>query len=70
MASYYGYDGQGSVRLLTDANGQVTDTFATEAFGTLVDQTGTTPNNYLYTGQQYDPNIGPLLPACSIHESR
>ena len=27
-------------------------------FGALIDQTGSTPNNYLFSGEQYDPNVG------------
>lgn len=56
--SYYHYDGQMSTRTLTDAIETVTDSYIYDAFGILLDQTGTTLNNYLYTGQQYDPNIG------------
>lgn len=56
--SYYGYDGHGSVRLLTDVNGSVTDTYTYEAFGNLIHSTGTTPNNYLYSGEQSDANLG------------
>jgi RHS repeat-associated protein len=38
QTSYYGYDGQGSVRFLTDENGQVTDTYDYDAFGNLLYQ--------------------------------
>ncbi|HEX8150503.1 MAG TPA: PKD domain-containing protein [Pyrinomonadaceae bacterium] len=56
--SYYGYDGHGSVRLLTDAAGAVTDTYTYDAFGTLVSRTGATPNEYLYAGERFDPETG------------
>jgi RHS repeat-associated protein len=56
--SYYHYDGLGSTRLLTDAAGNVTDTYTYEAFGDLLHRTGTTENSYLFTGEQYDPNAG------------
>jgi RHS repeat-associated protein len=56
--SYYGFDGHGSVRFLTDPTGAVTDTYDYDAFGNLVNQTGTTPNNYLFAGEQYDPVLG------------
>jgi RHS repeat-associated protein len=56
--SFYGYDGHGSVRLLTDATGTVTDTYDYDAFGNVVNATGSTPNNYLYSGEQLDPNLG------------
>jgi RHS repeat-associated protein len=35
----------------------VTDTYDYDAFGNLVNQTGTTPNNYLFAGEQYDPAL-------------
>ncbi len=52
--SYYLQDGQGSTRALTNAAGSVTDTYSYTAFGELLNQTGSTANNYLYTGQQFD----------------
>jgi RHS repeat-associated protein len=55
--SFYGYDGTGSVRNLTDALGAVTDTYDYDAFGNLINSTGSTPNNYLYEGQQFDPAL-------------
>lgn len=55
---YYHFDGLGSTRLLTDSAGAVTDTYDYDAFGNLIARTGTTPNEFLFTGQQYDANIG------------
>jgi RHS repeat-associated protein len=57
-ASFYGYDGGGSVRQLTNAAGAVTDTYAYDAFGNKISSTGTTPNEFLYRGEQYDPDLG------------
>ena len=57
QTSYYGYDGQGSVRYLTGSAGAVTDTYTYDAFGTLIARTGTTPNDYLYGGEQFDPDL-------------
>jgi RHS repeat-associated protein len=56
--SYYGYDGQGNVRQLTNSAGVVTDTYDYDAYGNLVNHTGTTPNVYLYRGERYDPDMG------------
>ncbi|MCP4712569.1 MAG: RHS repeat-associated core domain-containing protein, partial [Planctomycetes bacterium] len=56
--SYYHYDGLGGTRALTDEVSAVTDTYTYEAFGALIAQTGDTPNNYLFAGEQYDPNAG------------
>jgi RHS repeat-associated protein len=55
--SYYGFDGHGSVRYLTDAAGTVTDTYDYDAFGNLVRQTGATKNVYLYAGEQVDTSL-------------
>jgi RHS repeat-associated protein len=55
--SFYGYDGEGSVRQLTSTAGAVTDTYEYDAFGNKVNSTGSTPNNYLYRGEQYDPDL-------------
>jgi RHS repeat-associated protein len=55
---YYGYDGNGNVRYLTAANATVSDTYVYDAFGTVIASTGSTPNNYRYSGEQYDPNLG------------
>ena len=36
----------------------MTDTYEYDAFGNAVNKTGATPNNYLYRGEQYDPDLG------------
>ena len=56
--SFYGYDGGGNVRQLTNSAGAVTDTYEYDAFGNDVYHTGTTPNNYLYRGEQFDSDLG------------
>jgi RHS repeat-associated protein len=56
--SYYGFDGHGSVRYLTDSTGVVTDIYDYDAFGNLINSTGSTPNNYLFAGEQFDPDLG------------
>jgi RHS repeat-associated protein len=43
---------------LTDTSGALTDTFTYDAFGVLIHRTGTTPNLYLYAGEQFDPDLG------------
>jgi RHS repeat-associated protein len=54
----YGYDGLGSTRILTDETGSVQNYYAYEAFGELSYQIGTVENSYLFTGEQYDNNVG------------
>ena len=56
--SFYGYDGGGTVRLLTDSAGTVTDTYDYDAWGNEVDTTGSTPNAFVYRGEEYDPDLG------------
>lgn len=62
VVSFYGYDGHGSVRYLTDAAGNVTDTYDYDAYGTMISQTpvagSQTPNSYLYCGEQFDQDLG------------
>ena len=57
-ASFYGYDGAGSVRQLTNSAGVVTDEYEYDAYGSSFTKTGTTPNNYLNRGEQYDSDLG------------
>jgi RHS repeat-associated protein len=54
---YFVHDGHGSVRALTNPGGGVTDTYDYDAFGNLIHSTGTTANNYLFAGEQFDPNL-------------
>ncbi len=56
--NFYGYDGQGSVRYLTNPSGTITDSYTYDAFGNLISQTGTTSNVNLYDGEQQDLNTG------------
>jgi RHS repeat-associated protein len=56
--SFYVYDGAGSVRQLANYNGAVTDEYGYDAFGYSFTKQGTTPNNYLYRGEQFDSDLG------------
>jgi RHS repeat-associated protein len=56
--SYYGFDGHGSVRFLTDTNETITDTYVYDAYGTAIATSANTPNNYLYCGEQFDFDLG------------
>lgn len=58
QTSFYGSDAHGSVRLLTNSAGTVSDTYDYEAFGNLVSASGTTPNDYLYSGERFDSDLG------------
>jgi RHS repeat-associated protein len=52
---YYHSDQLGSVRALSDASGNITDTYSYEAFGQLRGHSGADPNPYLFAGQRFDP---------------
>ncbi len=56
--SFYGYDGHGNVRFLTNSAGTITDSYTYDVFGMPITTSGTTPNNYLYSGEQYDGTLG------------
>src|SRR5205823_679642 len=56
---YYGYDGQGTVRFLTDLSSVITDTYTYDTFGILLTPSSPPLNNsYLYCGQQFDRDLG------------
>jgi RHS repeat-associated protein len=55
--SFYGFDGHGSVRYLTDASGGVTDTYFYEGFGNMVGHTGSAASTYLYAGETRDEGV-------------
>ena len=58
--SYYHYDGQGSTLALTDENGDVTDTYAYNAFGETTEQNGSTQNSRRYVGEKgYEYDMAP-----------
>jgi len=56
--AYFHYDGQLSTWQLTDTSAQITDKYTYDAFGLLLNRSGSTLNHYMYTGEQYDPNVG------------
>ncbi len=45
------------MRGLSDASGNVVDTYSYDAYGMLLDKTGSTINPYRYRGEQYDPEL-------------
>jgi RHS repeat-associated protein len=72
---YYLSDGLGSVMALTDADGDVVNTYDYDVFGAVRSSTGSQPNEFRFTGEQwddsaslqylraryYDPSIGRFL---------
>ena len=59
--NYFIYDGHGSTRALMDSGGNVVNTFAYDAYGTLIASNGLPQTAYLYCGQQYDSDLGMYL---------
>jgi len=53
----YFFDGHSGVRLLTNELGQVTDSYSYDGYGNVLSETGESENNYLYRGEQFDPNL-------------
>jgi len=56
--SFYLVDGLGSTRGLTDEGGSQIAAYNYDAFGNLISSTGSTDNNYLFAGEQFDNNLG------------
>ncbi len=50
-AYYYHYDSRGSTVALSDASGKLTDKYAYDTFGNLVNSEGTTDNPFKYVGK-------------------
>lgn len=55
---FYLADGQLSTRQLTDGLGVVSDAYTYDAFGVQLTSSGSTTNDFRYTGEQFDPNVG------------
>jgi RHS repeat-associated protein len=55
---YYSYNGHGDVTALTDGNGTLLSTYYYDAFGNIIEKTGTTDNNITYAGYQFDFETG------------
>jgi len=55
--SFYGYDGHGNVRFLSNTSGTLTDTYQFDAYGVPIFTSGTTSNPYLYSGERFDGNL-------------
>ena len=51
-------DGLGSVRLLTDETGAVTDRYAYTAFGEILEHEGDDKQPYRFAGEPFEPNAG------------
>jgi RHS repeat-associated protein len=55
--NFFGYDGIGSTRLLTDSGGTVVNAFAYDAYGTLIASNTAPQSAYLFAGEQWDSDL-------------
>jgi RHS repeat-associated protein len=55
---FYHQDGLGTVTELTDSAGTTAKSYSYDAYGTIVDQTGTVEQPYTYTGREFDAETG------------
>ena len=56
--TYFHHDGLGSVTALTDDSGTAIQTYGYDAWGNLIENTGTDDNPYRYTGERFDSDTG------------
>jgi len=59
--NYFISDGLGSTRMLTDIGGTVVNVLVYDAYGNLIASNGLLQTAYLYSGQQYDFDLGLYL---------
>jgi len=55
---FYHQDGLGTVTELTDSTGAVAQSYAYDAWGNIIQQTGAVENPYTYTGREFDAETG------------
>ena len=55
---FYHQDGLGTVTDLTDSSGATAKSYSYDAYGNIVDQTGTVEQPYTYTGREFDSESG------------
>ena len=55
---FYHSDSLGSIAALTDTDGKVSANYQTDAFGNIIDPKGTIQNPFIFTGREYEPDLG------------
>jgi RHS repeat-associated protein len=58
VATYFLYDGLGSTTELLDEAGAATDAYTYDVFGAVRASTGSSANDWLFTGEQHDADSG------------
>jgi RHS repeat-associated protein len=56
-ANHYLLDALNSTRIITDASGNILNSYDYEAFGEAINQNESVTNQYRYTGEQFDSNL-------------
>ncbi|MGD0918664.1 MAG: RHS repeat-associated core domain-containing protein, partial [Thermodesulfobacteriota bacterium] len=54
----YHADPLGSIAALTDEDGQVAASYQTDAFGRVLERKGNVSNPFIFTGREYEPELG------------
>jgi len=54
---YYLNDALGSTRALANSTGNITDNYTYSPYGALIEHLGTSSNNFMFTGEQFDKEI-------------
>ena len=67
---FYHQDGLGSVTGLTDSAGVMAKSYSYDAYGTIVDQTGTVEQPYTYTGREFDSESGLMYYRARYYDPR
>ena len=55
--NFFGFDGLGSTRFLLDSSGSVAESYAYDAFGTMIASNTTPSTAYLFAGEQWDSDL-------------
>ena len=55
--NFFGFDGHGSTRFLTDSGANIANVFAYDAYGTLIASNSTPQTAYLYCCEQFDTDL-------------
>lgn len=66
---FYSQDGLGSVTGIIDSSGHILETYAYDVYG-LPTTTGSLGNPYLFTGREYDPEVGLYYYRARYYEPR
>lgn len=55
---FYHANPLGSIAALTDGDGQIAASYQTDAFGRVLERKGNVPNPFIFTGREYEPEVG------------